>query len=90
MKIHREGYKIIAATLIFIGFLALAIDRFVPTENLRYLLYLALTLELVWTISFFRVPNRTVNHHENAVLASADGKVVAIEEVVEDEYFKTS
>lgn len=90
MKIHREGYKIIAATLIFIGFLALGIDRFVPIENVRYLLYLALTAEFIWTIYFFRVPNRTVNHNEKAVLSSADGKVVAIEEVVEDEYFKTS
>lgn len=90
MKIHREGYKIIAATLIFIGFLALGIDRFVPIENVRYLLYLALAAEFFWTIYFFRVPNRTVNHNENTVLSSADGKIVAIEEVVEDEYFKTS
>ncbi len=87
MKIHREGYKIIATTLIFVGFLALGIDRFVPYASIQYILYLGLAAQLIWTISFFRVPKRTVMHVDNAILSSADGKVVAIEDVVESEYF---
>jgi len=39
---------------------------------------------VVW---FFRVPHRTVSRDDRNVLAPADGKVVAIEEVQETEYF---
>ena len=38
-------------------------------------------------ISFFRIPKRTWTIRENAIVAPADGKVVAIEEVQADEYF---
>src|SRR5690606_32733462 len=39
-------------------------------------------------ISFFRIPQRTHTIDDNAVVAPADGTVVAIEEVQADEYFK--
>ena len=39
-------------------------------------------------LQFFRIPNREVNYSENMVLCPADGKIVAIEEVDEPEYFK--
>lgn len=42
---------------------------------------------LIFIISFFRIPRRTLTINENAIIAPADGKVVAIEEVQADEYF---
>jgi phosphatidylserine decarboxylase len=39
-------------------------------------------------IQFFRNPKRIINKNFNDILAPVDGKVVAIEEVEEKEYFK--
>ena len=43
---------------------------------------------LLFLVSFFRVPNRTLTISENAIVAPADGKVVVIEETTDVEYFK--
>lgn len=42
---------------------------------------------LLFIISFFRIPERALTIREDAIIAPADGKVVAIEEVQADEYF---
>ncbi len=39
-------------------------------------------------VFFFRKPERKIKEDPHKILVSADGKVVAIEEVIEDEYFK--
>ncbi len=49
------------------------------------LIFLGLTL---FTIYFFRNPERTVPEDPRAVIAPADGKVVFVGEVTEDRYFK--
>jgi phosphatidylserine decarboxylase len=89
MTIHREGYKSIA-----IGTLAFAvvnllsfyfISAHVPVlSGLIFVLTLGLLLFLV---SFFRVPNRQLSRGENQIVCPADGKVVVIEEVTDEEYF---
>jgi len=90
MKIHREGYLIIA--------IGLAILALIETGNYflwQYTgwlwLFILLTLgDLVMAyliIQFFRVPNRQATFGSNDVLCPADGKVVVIEEVMETEYF---
>jgi phosphatidylserine decarboxylase len=43
---------------------------------------------LLFLVSFFRIPNRTLTINENQIIAPADGKVVVIEETVDIEYFK--
>ena len=43
---------------------------------------------LLFIISFFRIPNRKLTHDANKVIAPADGKVVVIEEMFDEEYFK--
>jgi phosphatidylserine decarboxylase len=43
---------------------------------------------LLFLISFFRVPNRKLSTGDNLIICPADGKVVVIEEVVDEEYFK--
>lgn len=49
------------------------------------LIFLGLTL---FTIYFFRNPERTAPEDPRAVIAPADGKVVFVGEVTEDRYFK--
>jgi phosphatidylserine decarboxylase len=87
MHLHREGYKIILVTIVILSLLTLATWKFIPWFYLQLFIYIGLSLELIWTISFFRVPHRDIGYNEDVVLASADGKVVAIEQVTETEYF---
>lgn len=90
MTIHREGYKTIAlATLFFVAINFVFYYFFSATAPLLCWVVFAITLFLVlFIISFFRIPNRTLTLDENAIVAPADGKVVVIEETTDLEYFK--
>ena len=90
MKIHREGYMSIAIAALIFGVLNLAnfsllSDSFPNVALLIFFLTLALFLFLV---SFFRIPARTLTISDGKIICPADGKVVVIEEVIDEEYFK--
>jgi phosphatidylserine decarboxylase len=89
MTIHKEGYKIIAwSTILFgaINILSFYIFSF-TTPWLSWLIFIITLVLLVFIISFFRIPQRKYTIDENVILAPADGRVVAIEEIQADEYF---
>jgi phosphatidylserine decarboxylase len=89
MTIHNEGYKSIAwATLVF-GAINLLSFYFISFSLplVSWAIFIITLFFLLFIISFFRIPNRKLTIRENAVIAPADGKVVAIEEVQADEYF---
>ncbi|WEK36643.1 MAG: phosphatidylserine decarboxylase family protein [Candidatus Pseudobacter hemicellulosilyticus] len=90
MTIHKEGYKSILITAIIFAVINLASFYFI-SFNLPVLSWLIFVLTLgllLFIISFFRVPNRQLTRNEQQVVSPADGKVVVIEEVVDEEYFK--
>ena len=89
MTIHREGYKSIAVSVILFGVLNLLSFYFLSYTSpfLAAIIFSATGILLLLIISFFRIPNRTWTIREDAVIAPADGKVVAIEEIEADEYF---
>jgi len=88
MKIHKEGYNSIAAVTILIAALAVSINYFFPVITLyHYLIYAGLLFLLVIVVRFFRMPKRELVQGADIVLCPADGTVVAIEEVVVDEFF---
>lgn len=89
MHIHSKGLPIIGVTaLILIVFLAI-MQWMLPFGSIAMkVIYAIAFLHMLWTISFFRVPHRKTTQHRDAVVASADGTVVAIEDVIENEYFK--
>jgi phosphatidylserine decarboxylase len=90
MKIHREGYLIIAIGLTILGLIQLG-NYFLYTYLDWLWLYLLLSAGAVvmayLIIQFFRVPNITCKYDINDVMCPADGKIVVIEEVEETEYF---
>lgn len=55
---------------------------------LSWIIFFAALGLLLFLISFFRIPNRTLTISDNQVIAPADGKVVVIEEITDEEYFK--
>ena len=85
---HKEGYKIIFIGIVsFIVALLLA-DKFVSLTWLRIAIQLVVIFLFVMILQFFRNPNRKIVPNDNYFLAPVDGKVVVIEEVYEEEYFK--
>jgi len=86
MRIHREGYQIILIAILVVVVSWLLIKNYIPVPVVRYILLSGLLVLLAWVITFFRNPIRTVNKG-NHILSTADGKIVAIEEVDETEYF---
>ena len=94
MYIHKKGYGVIAVMFVAIVLIIVAAFLLLGTvfEKTPLVIQICLILigvvVMVWAVSFFRVPtNRKITREENAVVSSADGEVVAIEEVEEKEYF---
>lgn len=89
MKIHKEGYQIILgafALTAIVVFLSVWFLSSVPALN--YSIIVAIVLFFIFIVRFFRYPQRPISFGDNNIVCPADGKVVAIEEVVEKEFFK--
>ena len=85
---HKEGGKIILiATTLTVVFLLLA-DHFISLFWLKKAVEIVILFFLILILQFFRNPKRDVAINDNHIIAPVDGKVVVIEEVFEDEYFK--
>lgn len=85
---HKEGYKIITASMLILVVLILLTDAVITIEWLRKLFLIILLVFYVLILQFFRNPKRNTVENLNQIIAPADGKVVVIEEVVEKEFFK--
>ncbi len=90
MNIHKEGYKaILLSALVFIV-INVALFSFFDT-TLPVIVWIIFFLSLVmflFIVSFFRSPKRRWTTGEYQVICPADGKVVVIEEIFDEEYFK--
>jgi len=91
MTIHKEGYKTIAISTILFGVINLLSFYFISSSIpiISWIVFIGTLGLLFFVISFFRIPKRTLTVDGNAIIAPADGKVVVIEETVDNEYFKT-
>jgi phosphatidylserine decarboxylase len=90
MTIHKEGYRLIAVCAFGFGLINLVSFYFI-SFHLPWLSWLIFCLSLalmLFLISFFRIPDRKLTIDEDAVICPADGKVVVIEEMFDEEYFK--
>ncbi len=89
MNFHKEGYTIMAGTAALLLLINWAIRYFIPELIwLHWVLLLASIIFFILIVQFFRVPQRQPTADETRIVAPCDGKVVVIEEVVENEYFK--
>jgi len=88
MKIHKEGIKIIPIAFFTIAVLDVIIYIFLQDFLIFYFLMAASLVLACLVVYFFRVPRRKIIINENHVLAPADGKIVEVKEVFENEYFK--
>lgn len=88
VKIHREGTNILI--IVLLALLILNVPAWIFLRSLPWLIAIITGASVVFyllVVNFFRSPRRHFpGDPVNAVVASADGKVVALEETVENEY----
>jgi phosphatidylserine decarboxylase len=88
-RIHREGYKILGFGLITLIVLNIAVNIiWSDLSLLKWLFGIASFMLYVFVLFFFRFPARHLEPDPGLIYAPADGKVVVIEETMENEYFK--
>ena len=89
MTIHREGFKSIAIAALVFGALNVAVFWFFSASMLwlSIVIFIVSLMLLLFVVSFFRIPTRNHTIDEKSIIAPADGKVVVIEERVDEEYF---
>ena len=70
-KIHKEGYKFLAISIILTFFAWL----------FSGILFLVLLVVTIWVYYFFRDPERVIIGDDNYLVSPADGEVIKVEEV---------
>lgn len=88
MRIHREGITLIWYVLVCIAGLNLVSYWFLKNPFWQSALVVISVIVFLLIVWFFRNPERPVVPDETTILCPADGKVVVIEETMEDEYFR--
>ncbi len=83
MRIHREGYSILA-----VGGSVMALLSLLSPRRLKPAVVALSALIFGFLLQFFRNPQRTIPQTQNGVISPADGVVVGIEKVYEGEYFQ--
>jgi phosphatidylserine decarboxylase len=86
---HKEGEKIILIASSLTILIYLFSHKFLSSIIwLEKGIQIITLLFLFLVLQFFRNPNRKISANLNQIIAPVDGKVVVIEEVYEEEYFK--
>ena len=85
---HREGHRIIIAAFFFTISVIISSDILIDSENLKIILQSGFLIFYSLILWFFRNPKRKIIIDDNRILSPADGKVVNIEQVKENEFFK--
>ena len=88
VRLHHEGISTLVVSFIAFLIITLVLYKFVPSRILFYLVLTVSAAVYLLLINFFRCPIRRFEGEvEKTVVAPADGKVVVVEEVYENEYF---
>ena len=88
MKVHKEGYNIIAVAFIIAAAVVLGCYYLLGWGLFTQILSGVALVIFAFVVRFFRVPKRTLVVDKDLVVAPCDGKVVLIQEVEENEYLK--
>ena len=88
MKIHKEGNNLILCTFTILLLLNCILYGITSHSLLFYIVLLISICVFFLLLNFFRCPERVLHDYQaGTVVAPADGTVVVIEEVMENDYF---
>lgn len=87
-RIDKNSYGTLALVFIIAAIFIYAVHQLVGIALLKWALIILAWLICIWQLFFFRVPERTVAGSGSVVSSSADGRVVIIDEVFEQEFLK--
>ena len=85
---HKEGFKIIIVTFLLTSLISIFSEYYIESYILRKPIQITSLFILILILQFFRNPKRKTKLDKNHIIAPADGKIVIIKEVLEEEYFK--
>jgi phosphatidylserine decarboxylase len=89
IHIHKEGYKILGFGLIILLFLNIVVNIiWSDMAIVKWTFFVCSFMLYIFLLFFFRLPIRYLDADPGLIYAPADGKVVVIEETMENEYFK--
>lgn len=88
IRLHREGTSILIVSFLLLAAINAALYTFIDNKT-PFIVFAALSTTLyLLMVNFFRCPIRRFEEDTTkVVVAPADGKIVVIEEVEENEYF---
>ena len=85
--ITKYGYNTLGVVAIIV-FVMIILSLFVNNNILKYLLLIVGILLLIFSLNFFRDPNRNAPQSENVVVSPADGKVLIIKDILPDNFIE--
>ncbi len=86
--ITKYGYTTVGIVAI-LSFILIAIGIFINNPYIKYIFFITGIFILVFTLNFFRDPERKTPDGENLIISPADGKVISIIETFDDEFLKS-
>ena len=81
----RYGYTTIGITAV-IFFIGISLSFFTTSNLLKLLLIIIPLFFLIFSLNFFRDPERTPPQEDNVVVSPADGRVLFVKEVLDNKY----
>ncbi len=86
---HKEGFKIIVFNFLMSTSLVISFEILINSENIKNILQILVLSQFLIILYFFRNPKRNIILDSDRLLSPADGKIVAINNVFENEFFKS-
>jgi len=81
----KYGYGTLS-TIIVIIFIIVVLSFFINNTTTKYIILIASFLMLIFSLNFFRDPDRTTPQKEGIVVSPADGKVLIVKNVEENNF----
>lgn len=86
MRIDSDSYGTLAIVFIIASIFIYVCYRFIGPGWVKWPLIVFAWVFCIWQLAFFRVPVRTPSGSATVVSSAADGKVVIIDRLMEEEY----
>lgn len=85
---HKEGHKIVLFSFLLVVAANLSANYLTEQDWIIYTVFSVSIIFFLTIAQFFRNPKRGIEKSDDYVVSPVDGKVVVIEEVDENEFFK--